>query len=128
MSERKQLTLEAPTKRVVLKTTVDKWIAENDKTLNTALWLNYEADPANRTRVVTLKCSICSRFREKLIGMRNYNAAFVEGSVNLRVSSVKAHAASDMHCRAMLLLKKQVPGGSAREIALERAVFRRYCA
>ena len=126
MSERKQLTLEA--QRVVLKTTVDKWIAENDKTLNTALWLNYEADPANRTRVVTLKCSICSRFREKLIGMRNYNAAFVEGSVNLRVSSVKAHAASDMHCRAMLLLKKQVPGGSAREIALERAVFRRYCA
>ena len=49
MSERKQLTLEAPTKRVVLKTTVDKWIAENDKTLNTVLWLNYEADPANRT-------------------------------------------------------------------------------
>ena len=40
--------------------------------------------------------------------MRNFNAAFVEGSVNLRVSSVKDHAASDMHSRAMLLLKNQV--------------------
>ena len=40
--------------------------------------------------------------------MRNYNAAFVEVSVNLRVSSVKDHAGSDMHSRAMLLLKKQV--------------------
>ena len=87
MSERKQLTLEAPTKHVVLKTTVDKWVAENDKMLNTVLWLNYEADPANHTRVVSLKCSICSRFREKLIGMRNYNAAFVEGSANLLQSS-----------------------------------------
>ena len=79
--------------------------AENDKTLNTALWLKYEANTANRTRVVSLKCS---RFLKKLTSMRNFNAAFVEGSVNLRVSSVKDHAASDMHSRAMLLLKKQV--------------------
>lgn len=93
---------------MVQKTTVDKWIAENDKALKTALWLKYDADPANRTCVASLKCSICSRFREKLAGMRNYNAAFVEGSVNLRLSSIKDHAASDMHSRAMLLLKKQV--------------------
>ena len=108
MSGRKQLRLEpveAPKKRTVLKTTVDKWRAENDKTLNTALWLKYEANTANRTRVVSLKCS---RFLKKLTSMRNFNAAFVEGSVNLRVSSVKDHAASDMHSRAMLLLKKQV--------------------
>ena len=104
MSERR----EAPKKRAVLTTTVEKWAVENDKSLNTAVWLKFDVDPANRTRVMSLKCSVCSRFREKLTGMRNYNAAFVEGSVNLRVSSVKDHAGSDMHSRAMLLLKKQV--------------------
>ena len=101
MSERR----EALKKRAVLATTVEKWAAEKNKSLNTAVWL-FDVDPANRTRVMSLKCSVCSRFREKLTGMRNYNAAFVEGSVNLRVSSVKDHAGSDMHSRAMLLLKK----------------------
>ena len=39
--------------------------------------------------------------------MRNYNPAFVVGSKNLRASSYKDHAATDMHKRAMLLSKKQ---------------------
>ena len=106
MSERR----EAPKKRAVLTTTVEKWAVENDKSLNTAVWLKFDVhvDPASRTRVMSLKCSVCSRFHEKLTGMRNYNAAFVEGSVNLRVSSVKDYAGSDMHSRALLLLKKQV--------------------
>ena len=32
---------------------------------------------------------------------------FIGGSKNLRASSFKDHAASDMHAQAMLLLKKQ---------------------
>ena len=95
-------------KRIVLKTTVDKWISKNDRTLNTAVWLSYEADLAICTRIVSLKCSVCSKFCEKLIGMRNYNSALVEGFVNLRISRVKDHVKCDMHSRAMLLLKKQV--------------------
>ena len=91
--------------RSVSKTTVQKWIAEND---NTTVWLKYDTDPVDRTRVVLLKCSICSRFKDRLIGRRNYSAAFVDGSGNLRASSFKDHAASEMHSRAMLLLKKQV--------------------
>ena len=46
-------------------------------------------------------------FNEKLQGIRNYNPAFVVGLKNLRVSSYKDHAATDMHKRAMLLSKKQ---------------------
>ena len=89
----------------VQKSTVDRWIAESDETLNTSVWLTYDTD---RSRVVALKCSICTRFRDRLVGRRNYSAAYIEGSVNLRASSYKEHAASEMHARAMLLLKKQV--------------------
>ena len=39
--------------------------------------------------------------------MCNYNPAFIEGFKNLRASSFKDHAASEMHMRAMLLLKKE---------------------
>ena len=95
-------------KRSVLKSTVDCWIVDNDKALSTTVWLKYDTDPADRTRVVTLKCSVCAKFVDRLVGMRNYNPAFVEGSGNLRASSFKDHAASDMHSRAMLLLKKEV--------------------
>ena len=72
------------------------------------VWLKYDTDPFDRTRVLSLKCSICSRFKDRLVGRRNYSSAFVDGSGNLRASSFKDHAASDMHSRAMLLLKKQV--------------------
>ena len=39
-------------------------------------------------------------------GMRNFKLGFIDGSRNLRISSVKDHASSDMHSRAMFLLKK----------------------
>ena len=38
--------------------------------------------------------------------MHNYNPAYIEGSKNLHPSSFKEHAASNMHSRAMLLLKR----------------------
>ena len=83
---------------------VDKWIVDNDKTLNTTTWLKY--DKVDREYVATLKCSVCFRFNDKLRSARNYNSAFVVGSTNLRASAFKEHAASDMHLRAMTLLKK----------------------
>lgn len=97
-----------PKKRSIFKTTADKWIVENDKASNTAVWLKYDTDSADRTHIVVLKCSVCARFSDRLVGRWNYSAAFVKGSENLRASSFKDHAASDMPSSAMLLLKKQV--------------------
>ena len=81
---------------------VDCW---NNKTLITTVWLKYNMNPVDCTRVISLKCSISSCFKDRLIGRRNYS---VDGSGNLRVSSSKDHAASGMYSHAMLLLKKQV--------------------
>ena len=72
-------------------------IANNDKVLSTSTWLKYDEDTAARGGVVALKCSVCCQFPNKLIGMRNYSAAYIEGSTNLRTSSFKDHAASEMH-------------------------------
>ena len=91
-------------RRAVTTLTVEKWILDHDKALNTSTWLKY--DKADRYHVARLKCTVCKRFVDKIRGCRNFSPAYVEGSSNLRTSSFKDHAKSDMHERAMLLLKK----------------------
>ena len=39
--------------------------------------------------------------------MENFKPAFIDGSLNVLISAVKDHAATDMHAYAMKLLKKQ---------------------
>ena len=73
--------------------------------MDTSVWLRY--DKVDREYVAALKCCVSAEFNEKLRGMRNYNPAFAVGSKNLRASSYKDHAATDMHKRALLLFKKQ---------------------
>ena len=94
----------AQKRRSITASTVERWKFENDRELQTSLWLKYEM--ADRVHVSTLSCSVCTQFQSKLKGMRNYNPAYIEGSNNLRASSFKDHTASDMHSRAMLMLKR----------------------
>ena len=80
-------------------------MAVNDKVLNTSIWLKFER--ADCDHMLSLKCAVCSRFNDKLVSIRNYRPAFVEGTTNIRTSSFKEHAATDMHTRTMVLFKKQ---------------------
>ena len=92
-------------KRAVCRKTVEKWIKENDRSLNTTVWLKFDSN--SHDHVNTLSCKVCSRYmyKDKLIGMRNYHPAFVEGTSNVRASSFKDHAVTDMHTRAMALFR-----------------------
>ena len=92
-------------KRMLLARSVDNWISEYDKQYDTATWLTYKA--VDRVHVESLSCSGCTCFQDKLLGMCNYKASFIEGSRNLRTSSIKDHAVSNMHIRAMSLLKQE---------------------
>ena len=68
--------------KMLLAKSVYKWIAEYDKDLNTTTWLKYEVlDPVH---IESLKCSVCETFKDKLVGMRNYNPAFIVGTKNRR--------------------------------------------
>ena len=82
-------------KRGITAKTVDKWIAENDKALNTTTWLQY--DKVDREYVTSLKCSMCIRFQDKLLGARTTQPIYIIGSKNLRASAFKDHAKTDMH-------------------------------
>ena len=53
------------------------------------------------------KCKVCQRFVDKIRGLRNFSAAFIDASEDLRSTSFKDHAKTDMHERAMVLLKKE---------------------
>ena len=90
-------------KRAVCWKTVEKWMKENDRSLNTTVWLKFDSD--SHDHVNTLSCKVCSRYKDKLIGMRNYHPAFIEGTSNVRASSFKDHAVTDMHTRAMALFR-----------------------
>ena len=72
-------------KRKVTVETVQKWIKESDKDFGTSAWLKYEK--ADREHVATLKCSVCVELNDKLLGMRNYDSAFVVSTKNLQSSS-----------------------------------------
>ena len=80
-------------------------MAENDKVLNTSVWLKFAR--ADCDHVLSLKYAVCSQFNNKLVSMRNYRPAFVERTTDVRTSSFKEHAATDMHACAMVLFKKQ---------------------
>ena len=92
-------------KRAVLRWTVEKWITENDRGMNTGTSLKFEM--ADRDHVAVLKCAVCSQFKCKLEYMRNYRSASINGTSNVCTSMFKEHASTDMHCRAMILFKKE---------------------
>ena len=75
---------------------------ENDRVLNTSVWLKF--DMADRDHVSSLRCEVCSQFKDKLVSMR---PAFINGTMNFRTTTFKEHAATDMHAHAMVLFKKQ---------------------
>ena len=94
--------------------TVEKWLQEYEKSLNTLLWLRFKK--ADLNHVLSLQCAICIQFQDKLILMRNFRPAFIEGTCNVKTSPFKDHAATDMHDHAatdmhghaMILLNKQL--------------------
>ncbi len=65
-----------PKRKAVSTKTVNKWIIEHEKALNTSTWLEYEQ--SDRYHVTTLICKVCVLFEDKLKGMRNFNREFIQ--------------------------------------------------
>ena len=70
---------------------MEKWIAENDKSIQTLRWLHFEM-LSDQEHMTLLKCDICSRSKDKLVSMRNYRPAFIDGTANIRASMFKDQA------------------------------------
>ena len=104
---RESLSSEGPPakKRAVSRRNAEKWVAEYDHTLNTTVWLKFNM--ADRDHVASLRCAVCTQFKDKLVSMRNLRPAFIEGTTNIQTSMFNEHVATSMHERAMGLFKKQ---------------------
>ena len=96
-------------KRTVVFGTFQRWKCELDKDHQTMTWLECEATTNNAgKRVVdTLKCKVCTKFKNQIQSKRNYSDHWIEGAGSLRVSNIKDHAKADQHVFAMTLFKRE---------------------
>ena len=97
-------------RRRVKYETFKRWIVNNDRELQTMTWLSCETESEHGEKfVMKLKCKICSKYREKLVGRKNFNDKWIsEGADLIRTTNFRDHAKSDQHTHAMNLFKKQI--------------------
>ena len=78
--------LESKKRRVEIKS-FKKWKTELDRDHQTLIWL--ECVPTSCKKLVDkLKCKVCARFVDKLVGMRNFNDKWINGATSLRISNI----------------------------------------
>ena len=71
-------------KRALSVSSVQKWIRENDKSMQTMTLLKFNRCENNvRNHMMSLCCLVFQEFDDRLRGMRNYSAAFIIGAINL---------------------------------------------
>ena len=98
-------------KRQVTKATFNKWQREHDREHQTLSWLRCEMDRDN-IHVASLHCALCKKYEGHLQSLKSFNAAWITGSTNQKVSNVVDHARSEVHKDAMS--RKRAKSAKAR--------------
>ena len=98
-------------KRQVTKATFNKWQREHDREHQTLSWLRCEMDRDN-IHVASLHCDLCKKYEGHLQSLKSFNAAWITGSTNQKVSNVVDHAGSEVHKAAMS--RKRAESAKAR--------------
>ena len=61
-------------KQLVKYETYKKWVVEYDKDCQTMTWLDCETENEAGVKVVTsLKCRMCSKYKDNIMGRKNFN-------------------------------------------------------
>ena len=93
------------TKRTVTFSTYQKWRRDFDSELKTVTWMDCATETSDgKTYVTHLKCTICAKYKCRIIGRRNYSDRWITGADSLRTSTIRDHAKSDQHQHAMSIL------------------------
>lgn len=96
--------------------TANHWVATNLAAHMAQEWLVINED--NAGHVVSLNCTVCKTYADKLRRMKNFSAAWAfSGSTNLRLSNAEDHARGEPHERALDLHLKEEKSQSATERA-----------
>ena len=71
-------------------------------------WLNCEVRGELGVKVVIkLKCQVCTKSRDRIIGRRNLSDIWMNGADSVQPTSILVHAKSDQHEHAINLLKRE---------------------
>ena len=104
-------------RRRVLYSTYQKWRRDFDRDHKTVSWLGCETEFSEGKRVVVrLNCLVCSKYKDRIIGRRNYSDRWIVGAdsvLSLRVTFATMPTATNMatqclcayvqrHCVAVL--------------------------
>ena len=54
-----------------------------------------------------LRCKVCSKFVDRIRGMKNFSDKWIVGADSIRLSNVQQHAQNKQHKHAMSLLRKR---------------------
>jgi len=95
-----------PRRRQVTLTTFKKWQVKLEREHQTMTWLRCDMEQNNPTVIDTLWCDACRMNEAKIIGMKNYSSAWINGSSNDKTSRVVDHANSYQHRAAMNHVRK----------------------
>ena len=72
-------------------------------------WLDCDAETAAEIKYVTkLKCRVCTRYKDRIIGLRNFSGKWIKGADSLRTTNIRDHAKSEQHLHAMNLERKSL--------------------
>ena len=81
---------EQPAKRRKVKhETYQKWVKQYDRECQTVTWLDCDAGIEGGVKLVTkLKCRVCTKFRDRIVGRKNFSDKWVSGADSVRTTNV----------------------------------------
>lgn len=91
-------------KQQVSVATFKQWQTSYEKEYQSLSWLRCSTDEHNPSLVDTLSCAFCTRFDDKIRGLKNLSSAWISGSNNHRTSNIVDHAKSEQHKASMMCL------------------------
>ena len=75
-------------------------------------WLECDVTSEAGVKYVTkLKCRVCTKYKEKIAGRKNFSDKWINGAHSVRTTNIVDHAKSDQHLHAMNILKKEAAKG-----------------
>ena len=88
--------------------TFTKWKTDMDKNCQTVIWLACDTElQAGKRYVTKLRCSICTKFRSKIVGRRILSEAWITRAESIHNSNICDHVWSDQHECVMNFLKRE---------------------
>ena len=95
-------------RRKVKHDTYQKWLKQYDRECQTVTWLDCETSIDGGVKLMTkLKCRVCTKYRDRILGQKNFSDKWISGADSVRTTNVVDQAKSDQHVHTMNLLRKE---------------------